>query len=66
MKRLFSLILALIIALLAFASCDEPQSDDHNHDEMYTIAVSFEQKVEDGKHNSDVKLSKVTLRITKL
>ncbi len=62
MKRLFSLTLTLIVALLAFASCDVPQSDDHNHDEMYTIEVAFEQKVEDGKHNADVKLNKVTFK----
>jgi len=62
MKRLFSLTLTLIVTLLAFASCDVPQSDDHNHDEIYTIEVAFEQKVEDGKHNADIKLNKVTFK----
>lgn len=62
MKRFTAIILTLILALSVFTACNKTQSDDNNNEKQYSIELAFEKQVEDGNHNADVKLNKVTFK----
>ena len=62
MKRFTAIIFTLILALSVFTACNKAQSDNNNNKKQYAIELVFEKQVEDGNHNADVKLNKVTFK----
>ena len=62
MKRFTAIIFTLILALSVFTACNKTQSDNNNNKKQYAIELAFEKQVEDGNHNADVKLNKVTFK----